>query len=97
MTVKVIGLINVKDELAFEEYRSRVSQTIELYEGRVLVRGIKSENFWNQLNCDEFSGFVEIEFQSKEAASLWVNSLEYQALLEVRNKAMKLTLFSVVI
>jgi hypothetical protein len=96
MSIKVIGLIKVQDELAFEEYRGQVSQTIELYEGKVLTRGIRSETYWNQLNCEQFNGYVEIEFQSESAADRWANSPEYQALLQVRTKAMKLTLFSVV-
>ena len=95
MAIKIIGLIKIINELAFEEYRSQVSQTIELYEGKVLTRGVRSETFWNQLNCDEFDDFVEIEFKSQTAAHNWVNSPEYQALLQVRTKAMKLTLFSV--
>jgi uncharacterized protein (DUF1330 family) len=96
MSVKVIGLIKVIDELAFEEYRSQVSQTVELYDGKVLTRGVRSNTFWNQLNCEEFNGFVEIEFQSESAADRWANSPEYQALIQVRTKAMKLTLFSVI-
>jgi uncharacterized protein (DUF1330 family) len=95
MSVKVIGLIKVIDELAFEEYRSQVSQTVELYDGKVLTRGVRSNTFWNQLNCEEFNGFVEIEFQSESAADRWANSPEYQALIQVRTKAMKLMLFSV--
>ena len=96
MSVKVIGLIKVIDELAFEEYRSQVSQTVELYDGKVLTRGVRSKTLWNQLNCEEFNGFVEIEFQSESAADRWANSPEYQALIQVRTKAMKLTLFSVI-
>jgi len=96
MSIKVIGLIKVQDELAFEEYRGQVSQTIELYEGKILTRGVRSKTLWNQLNCEEFNGFVEIEFQSESAADRWANSPEYQALLQVRTKAMKLTLFSVI-
>lgn len=95
MSVKVIGLINVEDKSAFEEYRSQVSQTIELYGGIVLSRGLKSEIFWNQLNCEEFSGFVEIQFANNRAAHQWANSPEYLALLDIRSKAMKLTLFSI--
>jgi uncharacterized protein (DUF1330 family) len=96
MSIKVMGLIKVIDALAFEEYRSQVSQTIKLYEGKILTRGVRSETFWNQLNCEEFDDFVEIEFKSQAAAHNWANSPEYKALLQVRTKAMKLTLFSVV-
>jgi len=97
MTVKVIGLIKLQDNLAFEEYRSQVSQTIEPHGGKILARGVKTETFWNQLNCEEFNEFVEIEFPSETAAQQWAHSPEYQALLGVRNKAMKLTLFAVTV
>jgi uncharacterized protein (DUF1330 family) len=97
MTVKVIGLIELTDQNAFEQYRSRVGQTVELYNGSIQNRGSVTEIFWNELNCARFNAFVELTFPSPEDAKAWAHSPEYQALVTIRNAAMKLTLFAVTI
>ncbi len=95
--VKVIGLMELTDQNAFEQYRSQVGQTVEPYQGSIKNRGLVTELFWNELGCAPFSTFVELEFPSEQDAHAWANSPEYQSLISIRSKAMKLTLFSVVI
>ena len=95
--VKVIGLMELNDQNAFEHYRSQVGQTVALYKGSIQHRGSVAELFWNELGCAPFTTFVELEFPSAQDAHAWANSPEYQSLVPVRSKAMKLTLFSVVI
>ena len=95
--IKVLGLIELNDQNAFEQYRSQVGKTVELYKGVIKNRGAISELFWNELGCSTFSAFVELEFPSSQEAHLWANSPEYQSLIPIRSKAMKLTLFSVTI
>jgi len=95
--VKVIGLIELTDQSAFEQYRSQVSQTVKLYRGSIKNRGSVTELLWNELGCAPFSAFVELEFPAAEDAHTWANSSEYQSLVPIRSKAMKLTLFSVTI
>lgn len=97
MMVKVIGLMELIDLSAFEQYRSQVGQTVELYKGSIKNRGSVPELFWNELKIASFKTFVELEFPSAQDAHTWANSPEYQALIPTRSKAMKLTLFSVVI
>lgn len=93
--VKVIGLIELIDQNAFEQYRAQVGRTVELYQGSIQHRGALDELFWNELGCASFKSFVELEFPSSQDACNWANSPEYQSLLPIRSKAMKLTLFSV--
>lgn len=95
MAVKVIGLIQLQDQSAFEEYRSQVGQTVELYRGTIAARGSLNQIFWNELGCDSFEAFVELAFPDQECALTWARSPEYQDLLPVRSKAMKLSLFSI--
>jgi uncharacterized protein (DUF1330 family) len=97
MMVKVIGLMELIDQNAFEQYRSQVGQTIELYKGSIKHRGSVPELFWNELSIAPFKTFVELEFPNAQDAHAWANSPEYQALVPIRSKAMKLTLFSVAI
>ena len=95
--VKVIGLMELNDQGAFAQYRSQVGQTVELYKGSIQHRGSVTEIFWNELGCTPFTTFVELEFPSAQDAHAWANSPEYQSLVPIRSKAMKLTLFSVAI
>ena len=93
--IKVIGLMELTDQNAFAQYRAQVSNTVEQYKGVIKHRGEIKELFWNELGCSSFSAFVELEFPSIEDANLWANSPEYQSLVPIRSKAMKLTLFSI--
>lgn len=93
--IKVIGLIELKDLQAFEEYRSQVGKTVEQYSGTVAYRGKVHTPLWNELACAPFSAFVELEFPDLASASNWANSDQYQSLLPIRSEAMKLTLFTV--
>ncbi len=95
MTVKVIGLFELTNQNAFEQYRSQVGATVELYKGSIQNRGSVTDIFWNELSCNSFGTFVELEFSTVADAHAWVNSSEYQALVPIRSKAMKLTLFGV--
>jgi uncharacterized protein (DUF1330 family) len=95
MAIKVIGLIQLNDPEAFEEYRSQVGGTVDLYQGKIISRGSFNTFLWNELKCDSFSAFVELEFPDLARSESWANSPEYQNLLAIRSKAMKLTLFSV--
>jgi uncharacterized protein (DUF1330 family) len=95
MAIKVIGLIQLEDHSAFEQYRAQVGKTIEQYQGSIASRGELAEIFWNELGCGVFSAFVELHFPNKDLAHAWANSPQYQSLLKIRNQAMKLTLFGI--
>ncbi len=95
MSITIIGIFKVKSVLDFEEYRSRVGATIQLYGGAVVRRGECGAPFWNQLNAEDFDTFVELTFPTIEDAKRWVNSPEYGSLLPGRDRAMQLTLFTV--
>ena len=97
MTIRVIGLIQLNDLEAFEEYRGQVGDTVALYEGKITARGAFNTFLWNELECGPFSAFVELEFPDLEHSQSWANGPEYQSLLAIRSKAIKLTLFSVTI
>ena len=93
--MKVIGLIRVLNQEAFDAYRSQVGQTVAPYQGRVVFRGKQKFMPWNELQINEFDDCVELDFPSLEDAKRWATSPEYAALLPVRHKAMSLTLFGV--
>lgn len=95
MSVKIIGLIKHINSEAFELYRAQVGSTVAHYGGSIQYRGTKILMPWNELKCEDFDAFVEIEFPSKADAQRWATSPEYCALLPVRHQAMRLTLFGI--
>lgn len=95
MTYRILGLITVCDPSAFEIYRSQVGATIVQYGGSVRQRGAVDAVLWNETGGVAPDAFVDIEFATKAEAQRWAESPEYQALLEVRSRAMKLLLFAV--
>ena len=95
MSVKVIGLIRLKDSVAFSEYKSKVGATIELYGGVVSGRGSSQKTYWDQLTIGHFDAYVELNFPTAEAADSWVKSPEYQSILAIREVALEVTLFRV--
>ena len=95
MTVKIIGMIRLKDRQAFEVYRSKVGATVENYGGSVVARGTVDKTYWNELPCGNFGAFVELVFPSPEHADQWAVSPEYRSIITVRQQAMDLTLFRV--
>ncbi|WP_313951186.1 DUF1330 domain-containing protein [Accumulibacter sp.] len=95
MTVKIIGLIKLLDAAAFEEYRSKVGITVAKHGGQVRYRGTLADTYWNELDCEAFDAFVELEFPTLEDSAQWAASDDYHDLLAVRGAAMKLTLFAI--
>jgi uncharacterized protein (DUF1330 family) len=95
MTIKLIGLIRLRDPAAFEVYRSQVGITVERYNGTVTARGSYAKTYWNELPCGECNAFVELTFPTSYDADRWANSPEYQALLPIRSRAMDLTLLQI--
>jgi uncharacterized protein (DUF1330 family) len=86
----VVAIESVHDVETFtKEYGPKVPATLQPYGGRFLVRGGKLTN----LEGDAPGRFVVIEFDSLQNAQKWYQSPEYQALIPIRQKASKSTLF----
>ena len=95
MSVKVIGLIRLKDSVAFSKYKSEVGATVELYGGVISGRGSLEKVYWDELATGRFDAYVELSFPTAEAADAWASSPEYQSILAVRKVALDVTLFRV--
>jgi uncharacterized protein (DUF1330 family) len=91
---KVIGLIRIIEPTAFEAYRGEVGRTVAEFGGRIRFRGSVTQVFWNELGCEGFEAVVELEFERLEDAQAWATSESYRTLLEVRSRAMRVTLFA---
>ena len=87
------GLLRIHDTESFERYRTAVGATLTAYSGTVKSRGTVDGFFWDELGCGDFQATVTLEFPDKASAQAWATGPEYAQLLDVRQRAMSLTLF----
>lgn len=81
MAAYVIVQIQVRDAIAYEEYRLQAPPIIARYDGKYLARGGRVETLegdWKPAR------FVILEFPSVERAQAWHSSPEYQAIAPIR-------------
>lgn len=84
MPAYVIVDMDVRDPLAYEEYRKLAAPSVAAYGGTYIVRGGASE----VLEGDWIPArLVVLEFPSVEQARQWWDSPEYQVAREVRKDA----------
>jgi len=77
----VIANVQVTDEAGYEAYRSQTASIIAQYGGRFLVRGGAVEA---REGDPGIGRLVILEFPSVEAARIFYDSPEYQAIIPLR-------------
>ncbi|MBD3297519.1 MAG: DUF1330 domain-containing protein [candidate division Zixibacteria bacterium] len=76
-----VDILEITDESKMEEYRSKVVETVQQYNGRYVVLGGQYEQVEGDW-CPKFP--VLIEFADKDQVKRWYNSPEYQAIVTSR-------------
>ena len=89
MAAICVGHIRVKNVEAWEQYQSRVGATITQYGGEILFRGGQQRVLSGEMPHEKV---VALKFEGLDAANRWHDSIEYQALIPVRNVAADVTL-----
>ena len=92
MSVYVVVDIDVKDQDAYEEYRTLVPPLIEKYGGRYIVRGgtvTPVEGEW------DLHRVVILEFPSADQVQRFFSSDEYAPVGEIRHRAADSKVFMV--
>ena len=84
-----IGQIRVKNVEAWEDYRSRVGDTIRQYGGELLFRGQQEHVFSGEMLQDKV---VVLQFEDIDCAKRWHDSAEYQSLVPIRDRGADVTL-----
>ncbi|MGA2403985.1 MAG: DUF1330 domain-containing protein [Syntrophobacteraceae bacterium] len=87
----VIGLIKVKDNDKWGEYRSKVPQTLVPWGGEVLLRGRRVGALSGELS---YPDSVVIRFPDAKSAAGWYHSPAYQAIIPIREQAADVVLVS---
>ena len=80
----VVVQVTVHDPVTFSEYQKLVTDTVDKFGGRYLVRGGSFENLEGEWDPNRL---VIIEFESVEQAKAWWSSDEYSPALQLREES----------
>ena len=83
MPAYLFANVEVTDAAGYEEYRQKVTATIEAYGGRYLVRGGATEVLEGDWTPRRL---VILEFADMDRLKAWYQSAEYRPLIELRQK-----------
>lgn len=89
MPAFAIGHITVLDPVAWDDYRSKVPDTLAPFGGEVLCRARTARVVAGTHRHEQT---VVIRFADLERASAWFDSPAYQALLPLRSRAAEVDL-----
>ncbi len=83
-----VGLIRVKDLVAWNEYVNLVAATVHRYGGEVLFRGTKGQMVAGGHLADviPLEHVVTLHFPNDADAKGWYDSPEYQSLIPLRDR-----------
>ena len=83
MTTYVVIDIDVHDPVGYEEYKKLAPAVVELYGGKYIARGGKTETLEGDWSPKRL---VILQFESSEQAKQWLNSPEYSEARKKRNQ-----------
>ena len=83
MTAYVIVDINVTDPIRYEDYKKLAAPTVELYGGKYIARGGKSETLEGDWSPTRL---VILQFENIEQAKSWHDSIEYSQAKRLRHE-----------
>ena len=83
MTAYVIVDIHVTDPVGYEEYKRLAPAAVELYGGKYIARGGKTEILEGDWSPNRL---VILQFESSKRARQWLNSPEYSEARKMRHQ-----------
>jgi uncharacterized protein (DUF1330 family) len=83
MTAYVIVDINVTDPIRYEDYKRLAAPTVELYGGKYIARGGKTETLEGDWSPTRL---VILQFDNSDQAKSWLNSSEYSEARSLRHE-----------
>lgn len=83
MTAFVIVDINVTDPVRYEDYKQLAAPTVEMYGGKYIARGGKTEVLEGDWKPNRL---VILQFETLEQAKNWLNSAEYSGPRSLRQE-----------
>jgi uncharacterized protein (DUF1330 family) len=92
MSAYIFASVEITDPAAYEEYRRRVPAIIAAYGGRYLARGGAVERLEGNAPVNRL---VIVEFPDMVRLKAFYNSVEYQPLLAIRQRAARSNLLAI--
>jgi len=83
MTAYVIVDIKVTDPVRYEDYKRLATPAVELYGGKYIARGGKTETLEGDWSPTRL---VILQFDNSEQAKKWLNSPEYSEAKSLRHQ-----------
>jgi uncharacterized protein (DUF1330 family) len=83
MTAYVIVDINVTDPIRYEDYKRLAAPTVEIYGGKYIARGGKTETLEGDWSPTRL---VILQFDNSDQAKSWLNSTEYREARALRHQ-----------
>lgn len=83
MTAYVVVDINVTDPVHYEDYKKLAAPTVELYGGKYIARGGKTETLEGNWLPNRL---VILQFDTLKQAKSWHNSVEYGEAKSIRHE-----------
>ena len=83
MTAYVIVDINVTDPVRYESYKNLAAPTVEMYGGKYIARGGKTETLEGDWSPTRL---VILQFEDIEQAKSWHDSIEYSEAKSLRQE-----------
>jgi uncharacterized protein (DUF1330 family) len=83
MTAYVIVDINVTDPIRYEDYKKLAAPTVEMYGGKYIARGGKTETLEGDWTPTRL---VILQFEDIEQAKSWHDSIEYSEAKSLRQE-----------
>jgi len=86
-----IGQVTIKDQQLWQQYKTALSATLNLYKGQVSFRGKVAEVLAGK---ETHTDVVLLQFSDINALNKWFYSTEYQEIIPLRDSAADVTLTS---
>lgn len=87
----VVAEVEVTDPAAFQQYATKVPQTLTAYHGKTIVRGRPDTKEGPPMN----GNLVVLAFQNLDDAENWYSSSAYSELIPMRQRSAKTRFFIV--
>jgi len=89
MSAFFVATSKIKNPEKFQEYAKKAMPTIAAYKGELLAKGKTSETL---AGSNEHDVVAITQFPDMEALKAWYNSPQYQAVIELRDQAVDMTM-----
>jgi len=86
-----VSTSKIKDPEKLQEYIAKAGPTFALFKGELLIKGKAGDTL---VGASDHDVVAVAQFPDMEALNSWYNSPDYQAIIELRDQAVDMTMVS---